>query len=86
MVWEVVLGGSAKRALRKLPKDDATRIGAALKEMELDPFSGDITALRGVYKGSFRRRIGSWRLLFDIVTEDRRVIILDIRRRTSTTY
>ena len=31
----------------------------------VDPFSGDVKALRGT-DGAFRRRIGDWRILFDL--------------------
>ena len=50
--------------------------------------SGDITMLRGSYEGSYRRRVGDWRVIFTLRTnkEPRTVDINDIRRRTTTTY
>ena len=32
------------------------------------------------------RRVGDWRILFDLYPDRRLVDILDIRRRTTTTY
>jgi len=52
--------------------------------MEKDPFQGDIGKLQGL--PGFRRRIGDWRVFFEIVPEDRQVVVAAIERRTSTTY
>jgi mRNA-degrading endonuclease RelE of RelBE toxin-antitoxin system len=53
--------------------------------MENDPLSGDIRKLEGQREG-FRRRVGNWRLFFDILLEHRTVVVTDIARRTTTTY
>ena len=54
--------------------------------MEDDPLSGDIAALKGEYHGQFRRRIGSWRVIFELDAEHRIVLVHDILRRSTTTY
>jgi mRNA-degrading endonuclease RelE of RelBE toxin-antitoxin system len=54
--------------------------------MRENPYSGDIAALRGEYRGLFRRRVGSWRIIFELDAERRRVLVHDILRRSSTTY
>jgi mRNA-degrading endonuclease RelE of RelBE toxin-antitoxin system len=54
--------------------------------MKTDPLAGDITALRGEYRGLYRRRVGSWRIIFALKTDGRAVLVGDIVRRTSTTY
>ena len=84
MKWELVVDNDAKRRLRRFPGKDQERIAAALIEMQSDPFSGDIVKLKG--STSFRRRVGSYRILFDINVAAHRVEVTDIARRTSTTY
>jgi mRNA-degrading endonuclease RelE of RelBE toxin-antitoxin system len=69
-----------------MPTRDRERIIRALDDITTDPLSGDITALRGEYKGLYRRRVGSWRIIFGLKPEQRVVLIGDIVRRTSTTY
>ena len=88
MRWVVRLSNSAESARRRIPVRERRRVDAALLEMEEDPLSGDITKLRGSYEGSYRRRVGDWRLIFTIHAnqEPRTVDIHDIRRRTTTTY
>jgi mRNA-degrading endonuclease RelE of RelBE toxin-antitoxin system len=53
--------------------------------MQQDPFPGDVVQLRGSAMG-YRRRIGSYRILFTLQMRERRVNVTDIARRTSTTY
>ncbi len=69
-----------------MPARDRQRINAALDGMKEDPFGGDITALRGQHEGLLRRRIGSWRIVFELDAERRCVLVHDILRRSSTTY
>jgi len=54
--------------------------------MQEDPLSGDMVPLKGEYQGLFRRRVGSWRIIFTVKLESRVVVIHDIPRRSSTTY
>lgn len=85
MTWTVVVSKAARKALRAAPAADADRILDALKQMELSPFAGDLKYLRGT-GGVLRRRVGSWRILFMIDQAALRVEIIDVLRRTSTTY
>ena len=84
MEWTVVLGGPARKSLKRIPAGDKTRILAALAEMQQNPFQGDIRKLQGL--PGFRRRVGDWRILFEVILECRHVVIAAIERRTSTTY
>jgi mRNA-degrading endonuclease RelE of RelBE toxin-antitoxin system len=86
MNWDFLLASKAQRAFRALPVIDRQRINKALNEMKTDPLSGDIVALKEEYRGQFRRRVGSWRIIFEIDATARVVLIHDIARRTSTTY
>jgi len=84
MEWTVVLAGQARKALDRIPKADQKRVLAALGQMQQNPFGGDIRKLQGL--PGFRRRIGNWRILFEVIPEVRNVVIAAIERRTTTTY
>jgi mRNA-degrading endonuclease RelE of RelBE toxin-antitoxin system len=85
VVWTVVLAGPARKSLKRIPVADRETIHTALKEMETDPFRGDIKYLKG-QKGRLRRRVGEWRIFFYLVSEQKHLVITAIERRTSTTY
>jgi len=83
--WLVVLAGPALKSLRRVPARDQVRIHAALDELEVNPLGGDIRKLKGERQG-FRRRVGDWRIFFDLHPAEERVVVTAIERRTSTTY
>jgi mRNA-degrading endonuclease RelE of RelBE toxin-antitoxin system len=84
MEWTVVLAGPAKKTLKRIPAGDKTRILAALAEMQENPFQGDIRKLQGL--PGFRRRVGNWRILFEVLPDQRQIAVAAIERSTSTTY
>jgi mRNA interferase RelE/StbE len=84
MEWTVVLAGPARKSLKRIPAGDKTRILSALAEMQQDPFQGDIRKLQGL--PGFRRRVGNWRILFEVALERRQIVVAAVERRTSTTY
>jgi mRNA-degrading endonuclease RelE of RelBE toxin-antitoxin system len=84
-LWLVVLAGPALKSLKRIPAHDRARVRAALDAMEENPRAGDVRKLKGGHEG-FRRRVGDWRIFFDLYPEERRVVVTAIERRTSTTY
>ena len=84
MEWTVVLAGPARKSLKRVPASDKARILSALAEMQEDPFQGDIRKLQGL--PGFRRRVGNWRILFEVALERRHIVVAAIERRTSTYY
>ena len=85
MPWDLAITKPAARDLKALSLDDLRRVNAAFEAMRNDPYDGDIKFLRG--SGSaLRRRVGVWRILFEVHQLKRTVVILAVKRRTSTTY
>ena len=85
MKWALILTNPARRALRDVPRPDIDHIDAAFEEMRNDPYSGDIKFLKGADR-TLRRRIGVWRVLFEVHADREIVLILGVERRSSTTY
>lgn len=85
MTWDLIIARSARKALERLPNRERTRITETLVEMRADPYSGDVKRLRN-YSVSFRRRVGSYRILFDLDPDEGRIEVLDITRRDDRTY
>jgi mRNA-degrading endonuclease RelE of RelBE toxin-antitoxin system len=68
-----------------LPPHDFDRVDAAIEAMRVDPFAGDVLKLTHAAAG-YRKRVGSYRVLFDAFHERRHVDVVAVLRRTSTTY
>lgn len=75
----------AERVVARAPRHEESRIRAALTELASDPFSGDVTRLKHE-RTAFRRRVGDWRIFFDVNPERQLVEVRFIERRTTTTY
>jgi mRNA interferase RelE/StbE len=84
MSWAVAVSNRAGRNLKRVPAADQQRIVAALDAMRADPLSGDVVKLAG--QDAFRRRVGNYRIIFHIDFKAVAVGVLDIQRRTTTTY
>lgn len=87
MSWVCRLSNAASKDLKAIPKDYQALIGQAIDEMKVDPFSGDVCPIKaGKFKGCFRRRVGKYRIIFDVDHQQRLVLIARILRRGDTTY
>jgi len=53
--------------------------------MANDPHAGDIVRLKGTRFG-WRRRVGDYRILYDLDRAERLITVQHIARRTTTTY
>jgi mRNA-degrading endonuclease RelE of RelBE toxin-antitoxin system len=83
MTWQLLVSKSAQKELKRLPAKDQVSVEAALDALERDPFSGDIKRLR---PSEWRRRVGNYRVFYDLLLEEHLVVVTAIKRRTSTTY
>jgi mRNA interferase RelE/StbE len=85
MPWTLDVARSARKELEGIPERDRTRILKTLRDMSEDPFAEDVARLHGL-PTAWRRRVGNWRILYDLYLDRRLIVIASIRRRTSTTY
>ena len=85
MAWQLRIAKQAARKLKKIPRKDQERIAGAIAEMRASPFRGDIARLSNA-SAAWRRRVGNYRIFFDVDAEGLIVDVTDIRRRTTTTY
>lgn len=85
MNWQVYIAGPARKAVKRLPKKVVEHIEAAIFEIKTNPFLGNAIKLSG-QENIWRKRIGGYRIIYQINQSQRIVRILAIKRRTSTTY
>ncbi len=84
MTWGLVITSRAKRQFRRLSADDRDSIDQAFSEMCENPLLGDVKFLRGL--DTLRRRVGDWRILYELNERQKLVVVTAIKRRGSTTY
>lgn len=70
---------SAQKELAKLPSQISLRIAKAVFELSLDPRKGDVRPMIGTK--SWRRRVGDYRIIYDIYDNKLAILIIRIRHR-----
>ena len=75
--WRVVVTRSFERDFRGLEHDIQGRVLDALEVLENDPYRG--RKLAGVKIGRWRKRVGDYRIRYDVEGED--VVLYRVRHR-----
>ena len=85
MTWQVLVRARAQKRLKHFPAKERARIKAALREIGADPFTGDIEQMTGT-DHVWRRRVGSYRIFYELFAVKRVIFVFRVERRTSQTY
>jgi mRNA interferase RelE/StbE len=87
--YEIRLAPAVARAFKKLPADTRGRVGKALKDQAERAARGPhgkrggktVKAIRGRADRFFRLRVGDYRLMYDVIDEERTVLVLGLVHR-----
>ena len=83
--WDLEVRPKVYKKLKKFPTDDQKHILEVIEMLPIDPYFGDIEKMEG-QENSWRRRMGSYRIFYEVLVSRRNVIVFRIDRRTSKTY
>lgn len=85
MSWKVKIAKRASKQMKRAPEKDAKRLLSVLEGLTENPYRGDIEKIKGE-DNVWRRRVGNYRILYEIKPKQRHIDVFQIRRRTTTTY
>lgn len=85
MRWKVKIAKRVLRQIKRVPKKDAKRFLFVLEELANNPYQGDIKKIKGE-ENTWRRRIGNYRILYEVFPKRKFVSVYNVQRRTTTTY
>ena len=83
--WGIKIEKAVFKALSKFPRGDREAIITVFDSMPTNPFVGDIEKMKGE-EYSWRRRVGSYRIFYDLYVDARVIHVTEVTRRTSSTY
>ena len=83
--WQLRVRKKVYKSLNKFPKKDSGKIIFTIKQISVNPYYGDIQKMEGE-KDVWRRRIGNYRIFYEIIHNEKVIYVFDIERRTSKTY
>jgi mRNA interferase RelE/StbE len=85
MKWGLAIANPAKRQLRRLSPPERDAVNRAFSLMCNDPFQGDVKFLRGG-GGALRRRVGDFRIFYELHKDNKVIVVTAVERRGSNTY
>ncbi len=83
--WDLQIDPDALKSLQKLPRDSAGALLKVIKLLPDNPYFGDIRKMKGE-DGTWRRRVGAYRIFYKIKVVEKILLVFRIERRTSKTY
>ncbi len=83
MSRELRVDDSVNKRLNKIPRHYAQRIREVIYKLVDNPLFGDVKKMKGE-KSSWRRRVGPYRIFYEVYPSY--IYVYDLDRRTSTTY
>ena len=78
MTYNIVFDKRAEKFLLTQPKKQQERLLSAIMNL---PYTGDIKMLRGYSKKSFRLRVGSYRIIYQVKEEILTIVVININTR-----
>ena len=85
MNWELRIDGIVKKQLDRIPKKQNRRLFGIIQELAANPCAGDIEKMEGT-DDLWRRRIGSYRIKYEVNVIEKRIHVISVQRRASNTY
>ena len=82
-MYRVEIEAEAERALRRMPRNTAKLIRSKLLALAEDPFARNRNVKKLSGRDAWRLRIGDWRALYTVDTNNQIISIMAIRPRGS---
>ncbi len=79
MAYTVRIKASAERSLRHIAKPDRIRIVEAIDRLADEPTAG--SALKGEFAGLRRLRVGSYRVVYEVIHNELVVLVVRVGHR-----
>ena len=79
VIFSVRIKASAAKALRKIPRPDRIRLVDAIDRLGKSPMAGG--ALKGEFDGLRRLRVGSYRIVYEVIDEELVVLVVRVGHR-----
>ena len=85
MSWRLIVDRSVSKALKRVPRNVVIRIFSIIEHLPEDPFAGDVEKMEGE-ENVWRRRVGDYRIFYEVRVKEKMIHVTRVKRRTSKTY
>jgi mRNA interferase RelE/StbE len=84
--YRVEVSRRVRKAMARLHRTDQARIIVALKNLAEDPRPPGCRPVRNAPKGTYRIRVGSYRVIYTVIDADQVVVVARVAKRDESTY
>ena len=83
--WDLEIDPDFFKELKHIPQDYSRQILQVVENLPGNPFGGDVQKMKGE-KDIWRRRVGAYRIFYEIFPTEKAIRVFHVERRTSKTY
>jgi mRNA interferase RelE/StbE len=80
-VYRVLFTRSADKTFRRLPRHIAQRIRRSLDDLATNPYAEHLDVTKLQNRPGYRLRVGDWRVIYEIVSDELTILVLRIGSR-----
>ena len=84
MNWRSKIAKRVLKQIKRVPKKDVKRLLFVIDELSENPYYGDIEKVEGE-KDVWRRRVGNYRILYEVYPKEKFISVFNVERKTTTT-
>ena len=84
--WAIVIDRQPQKEIRRLPSDLRQRMDKAILALAEDPRPADCKPVKDAPRGTYRVRVGAYRVIYTVLDAEGVVVVARVRRRDESTY
>ena len=85
-MYRIEVERRAQKAIARLPRQDQPRIAAAIDALPEDPRPAGCVPVRAADPGTYRVRVGDYRVIYIVLDDEQVIIVARVARRRENTY
>ena len=86
MPYQIEVRRKARKALVRLRGQDQARIEAKIDALADDPHPLGCEPVKAATRGTYRVRVGDYRVIYTVLGAERLIIVARVRKRDESTY
>jgi mRNA interferase RelE/StbE len=84
--WRIVIDRQPQKEMRRLPSGLRQRIDRAILALSEDPRPAGCNPVKDAPRGTYRVRVGAYRVIYTVLDAEGVVIVARVRKRDESTY
>jgi mRNA interferase RelE/StbE len=86
VTYQIRIGKRARKEVARLPRQDQARVLVAVKALAQDPRPSGCRPIKVAGQGTYRVRVGDYRVIYTVLDDERVVVVARVARRSESTY